>query len=99
MSTTVRRIAGGVAAILLLAGAAAATRFLAESRAQARHDQLAEVADNLRSRADDAVKGQLAGLEGRAASAASNPVLRAQLGVVDAATLHDGLSTEPWWEQ
>jgi len=99
MSTTVRRIAGVSVTILILGGAAAASRFLAASKAQARHDQLAETADNVRARADDAVKGQLAVLEGRAGSAASNPVLRAQLGVVDAATLHDGLSTEPWWAQ
>ncbi|HEX4382240.1 MAG TPA: serine/threonine-protein kinase [Myxococcales bacterium] len=85
-------------AILLLGGAAAAARFLSAQRTQARHDQLAEAADSVRSRADDAVKSQLSVLEGRASSAATNPVLRAQLGVVDAATLHDGLSTEPWWE-
>ena len=98
MSTTARRVAGVAVAILLLGGAAAAARFLASSRTQARHDQLAEAADSVRSRADDAVKSQLSVLEGRASSAATNPVLRAQLGVVDANTLHDGLSTEPWWE-
>jgi type II secretory pathway pseudopilin PulG len=98
MSTTLRRVAGVAVAILLLGGAAAAARFLSAQRTQARHDQLAEAADGVRSRADDAVKSQLSVLEGRASSAATNPVLRAQLGVVDAATLHDGLSTEPWWE-
>jgi type II secretory pathway pseudopilin PulG len=98
MSATFRRIAGVVFAILVLGAAAAANRYLAASRARARHDQLAEAAESARSRTDDAIKVQLAAAEGRAASAAANPVLRAQLGIVDVATLRDGMSTEPWWE-
>jgi hypothetical protein len=93
-----RRIAGVAVAAALLAGAAAGTAALRSARDQARHDELAEAADGARIRAQDAVHGQLATVEGRAVAAASIPVLRAQLGVVDEATLRDGFSSEPWWE-
>ena len=98
MSPTRRRAAGIVAAIVLLCGAAAGTRALSAAKAQARHDEMTEAADGARARAQDAVQAQLSAVEGRAVAAASNPVLRAQLGVVDAATLRDGMTTEPWWE-
>jgi len=49
-------------------------------------------------RAQDAIRAQLAVVEGRAVSSAANPVLRAQLGVVDVATVKDGFSSERWWE-
>lgn len=98
MRDPARRIGGILAALVSLGGAAAGTKALSTAYAQARHEELAEAAEGVRVRADDTVKAQLANLEGRAVSASSNPVLRAQLGVVDAATLRDGFSTEPWWE-
>jgi len=85
-------------AAVLAAGAGAATVAIEASHRQARHDDLAEAAESVRARAEDAVRGQLATVEGRTVAAASIPVLRAQLGVVDEATLRDGFSTEPWWE-
>jgi predicted Ser/Thr protein kinase len=98
MSSAKRRAGGAAAAIVLLCGAAAGTRALSSARAEARHQELAELAEGSRSRAQDAVHAQLSAVEGRAVAAASNPVLRAQLGVVDAATLRDGFASEPWWE-
>jgi hypothetical protein len=93
-----RRLIGVAIAAVVLAGAAAGTMALNAQRAQTRHDELAEAAEGAKARAQDAVTGQLATVEGRAVSAASIPVLRAQLGVVDEATLRDGFSSEPWWE-
>jgi len=89
---------GVVVAGAFLAGGAAGTAALKAARVQARHDEVAEAAEAGRSRAQDALRAQLALVEGRAVSAASNPVLRAQLGVVDAPTLRDGFSSEPWWQ-
>src|SRR5437870_613310 len=98
MSPTARRLTGAALAALVLVGAAAGTMALKGARDQARHDELAEAADGVRVRAQDAVKGQLSTVEGRAVAAGSIPVLRAQLGVVDEATLRDGFGSEPWWE-
>ena len=85
-------------ALAVLLAAAGGTVLLGRARAQARRDEVAEATEGSRSRAQDAVRAQLAVVEGRAASGASNPVLRAQLGVVDAATLKDGFSSESWWD-
>src|SRR5260370_565325 len=98
MSRTSKRLTGAGFAALLLAGAGAGTVGLEAAHARERPDQLVEAADGSSARAQDAVHAQLSAVEGRAVSAASIPVLRAQLGVVDAATLRDGFSTEPWWE-
>src|SRR4051812_24008651 len=93
-----RRLFGVIVAVAVLAAGAAGTVALQAERAQARRNEVAEAAEGSRSRAQDAVRAQLAVVEGRAVSGASNPVLRAQLGVVDAATLRDGFSSETWWE-
>jgi hypothetical protein len=98
MSPTSKRLAGAASAVLLVASAGAGTVALEAAHARERHDRLVEAADGSSARAQDAVHAQLSAVEGRAVSAASIPVLRAQLGVVDAATLRDGFSTEPWWE-
>src|SRR5438105_15052979 len=98
MSFSRRRLAGVTIAAVLAAGAGAATVAIEASHRQARHDDLAEAAESVRARAEDAVRGQLATVEGRTVASASIPVLRAQLGVVDAATLRDGFGSEPWWE-
>src|SRR3954465_1290187 len=92
-----RRLFGVIVAVALLAAGAAGTVALQAERAQARRNEVVEAAEASRSRAQDAVHAQLAVIEGRAVSGASNPVLRAQLGVVDAATLRDGFSSEAWW--
>jgi len=88
---------GAVVAVALLVAGAAATAALDAARVQARRTEVAEAAEASRSRALDAVRVDLALVEGRAVSAAANPILRAQLGVVDAATLKDGFTSEPWW--
>src|SRR6185436_9254789 len=98
MAPARRRLAGLAIAMVLLGAAAAATVGLKAARVQARKDEIAEAAEGTRSRAQDAVRAQLAVVEGRAVSSASNPVLRAQLGVVDVATLKDGFSSETWWD-
>jgi len=98
MSPASKGLAGTAFAVLLLASAGAGTVALEAAHARERHDRLVEAADVSSSRAQDAVHAQLSAVQGRAVSAASIPVLRAQLGVVDAATLRDGFSTEPWWE-
>jgi len=98
MALARRRLVGVIVAGGLLAAGAAGTVALKAARTQARRNEVSEAADASRSRAQDALRAQLALVEGRAVSAASNPVLRAQLGVVDAATLKDGFSSESWWQ-
>ena len=97
MSIPVKRAAAVAVALLLLAGAAAVSSTLAASAKRARHDDLLEAGEAMRTRVQDGVRAQLASVEGRAVAAASIPVLRAQIGVVDASTLKDGFATEPWW--
>ena len=93
-----RRLTGASIAILLLLAAGGGTALLRKAHEQQRRSEVAEAVDASRSRAQDALHAQLSVVEGRAASGASNPVLRAQLGVVDAATLKDGFASETWWE-
>src|SRR4051812_44905138 len=93
-----KRLLGCLLAAVLLAAAAGGTFMLDAARSKARHDAGVEAADGSRSRAQDAIRAQLSVVEGRAVSSASNPVLRAQLGVVDVATLKDGFSSESWWD-
>jgi len=89
---------GALAAAAVLLIAAGGTALLRATRARELGAELAEATEGSRSRVQDAIRAQLAVVEGRAASGASNPVLRAQLGVVDAATLKDGFASEPWWD-
>src|SRR5262249_36718697 len=98
MAPARRRLVGVLVAGGLLAAGAAGTVALKAAKAQARRSEVAEAADASRSRPHDALRAQRALVEGGAMSAASNPVLRAQLGVVDAATLKDGFWSEPWWQ-
>ncbi|HZX94933.1 MAG TPA: serine/threonine-protein kinase [Myxococcales bacterium] len=98
MPASRKRLLGCLLAAVLLAAAAGGTFMLDAARSKARHDAGVEAADGSRSRAQDAVRAQLSVVEGRAVSAASNPVLRAQLGVVDVPTLKDGFASETWWE-
>jgi len=93
-----RRLLAAAVAAALVAAAAAGTFALQAAREQSRREEIAEAAESTRARAQDAIRAQLAVVEGRAVSFAANPVLRAQLGVVDAATLKDGFSSERWWE-
>ncbi len=93
-----RRLLGAAIAAAVLLAAAGGTFVLKAAHAQARRDEVAEAAEGSRARAQDALRAQLSVIEGRAASGASNPVLRAQLGVVDAATLKDGFASESWWD-
>jgi serine/threonine protein kinase len=98
MPRTRRRLLGAAIAAALLLAAGGGTALLRKARAQARRNEVAEAVEASRARAQDALRAQLAVVEGRAASGASNPVLRAQLGVVDAATLKDGFASESWWD-
>ncbi len=93
-----RRLLGAVTAAVVLLVAAGGTALLKAARARELRAELAEATEGSRSRAQDAIRAQLAVVEGRAASGAANPVLRAQLGVVDAATLKDGFASESWWD-
>jgi Protein kinase domain len=93
-----RRLLTAAVAAALVAAAAGGTLALQAAREQAHREEIAEAAESSRARAQDAIRAQLAIVEGRAVSFAANPVLRAQLGVVDAATLKDGFSSERWWE-
>jgi hypothetical protein len=98
MPRTRRRLLGAAIAAALLLAAGGGTALLRKARAQERQREVAEAVEASRARAQDALHAQLAVVEGRAASGASNPVLRAQLGVVDAATLKDGFASENWWD-
>jgi hypothetical protein len=98
MPRTRRRLLGAAIAVALLLAAGGGTALLRKARAQARRNEVAEAVEASRARAQDALRAELAVVEGRAASGASNPVLRAQLGVVDAATLKDGFASESWWD-
>ena len=93
-----RRLLGALTAALVLLIAAGGTVLLRATRARELRAELAEATEGSRSRVQDAIRAQLAVVEGRAASGAANPVLRAQLGVVDAATLKDGFASESWWD-
>jgi len=71
MAPARRRLAGLAIAMVLLGAAAAATVGLKAARVQARKDEIAEAAEGTRSRAQDAIRAQLAVVEGRAVSSAS----------------------------
>ncbi len=98
MGTGVRRglFVGG--AVLALVAGGLGTLALRSARDGRRAGELARQADAARGQAQDVLKARLADLEGRTGAAASLPVLRAQIGVVDATTLRDGFHSEPWWQ-
>ena len=92
-----KRIVAVAAVLALLAGAAVATSARRDVRARARRDDLVQSAESARNQAQDALRLQLSSVEAKALAAASVPVLRAQIGIVDYATLRDGFRSEPWW--
>ena len=98
MANGLRRAIGVGVAAALLAAAAAGTAALSAAREADSAKGLQDAAEKARTQAQDAINVHLRKLQTRAEAASSLPELRAQIGAVDANTLRDGFSTEPWWQ-
>jgi hypothetical protein len=92
-----QRALGIAAAVALLAAAGGGTVALRNAQLEQSAAESQQQAEKARDLAQQALKEHVRRLQMRAESAATLPELRAQIGAVDANTLRDGFSTEPWW--
>jgi|GEM_PF-468144 len=97
MRPVLKRTLALAVTLALLAAAAVASELLRSRQTQAQRDELTQTAEAARDQAQAVLVARLAAVQEKAISASSLPVLRAQIGVVDAQTLRDGFATEPWW--